>query len=152
MTSPTRLDLVVEVLRRPIAPQPDFEGRLLGRIRRATIRRRIVRVMAAVGVVLLGGYLSWSRQPAAIEFAIELPAAKAVHLVGDFNDWDRTRTPLARVEGTGRWQARLRLPSGLYHYAYLVDGVQWTVDPTAPDSLDADFGTAVALLPVEVSR
>jgi hypothetical protein len=55
--------------------------------------------------------------------------ARAVHLVGDFNNWGMFGTPLARVPGG--WECRLDLPPGRYVYKFIVDG-NWTNDPSTP--------------------
>ena len=36
-------------------------------------------------------------------FAVWAPNAKAVSLVGDFNNWDVNNAPLSRIEDTGVW-------------------------------------------------
>jgi hypothetical protein len=55
--------------------------------------------------------------------------ARAVHLVGDFNNWGMFGTPLARVPGG--WECHLDLPPGRYVYKFIVDG-NWTNDPSTP--------------------
>ena len=57
------------------------------------------------------------------------PEARNVTLVGDFNDWDPTATPLRRMPD-GRWMASLELPHGYHHYLFLVDG-RPVLDPNA---------------------
>ena len=61
----------------------------------------------------------------------ELPEAvevKSVHLVGEFNDWDLTATPMKR--GKKRvFQATLELAPGReYQFRYLVNGEHWCND------------------------
>ena len=36
-----------------------------------------------------------------VNFAVWAPNAKSVSVVGEFNDWDRTRNPMTRVEYIG---------------------------------------------------
>ena len=74
-------------------------------------------------------------------FVLVAPAAKAVSLVGDFNDWDHGKTPLMQVDkGTGMWSVEVPLTPGRYSYAFLVDGKQWMADPAAPPAIGDDFG------------
>jgi len=40
-------------------------------------------------------------------FAVWAPGAKKVSVIGDFNDWDRSRAPLRRRRGTGIFEGRV---------------------------------------------
>ncbi len=54
--------------------------------------------------------------------------AESVHLVGDFNGWNRHSHPLKRVED-GSWEITLRLPKGrAYQFRYLVNDANWQND------------------------
>ena len=72
------------------------------------------------------------------------PAAKSVALIGDFNRWDPSATPLTRSSG-GTWGRTLRLTAGRHEYAYLVDGKRWVTDRVARESHDA-FDVASSVL------
>jgi 1,4-alpha-glucan branching enzyme len=66
-----------------------------------------------------------------------------VALVGDFNGWDASASPLTLTPGAaGVWETSLLLPPGRHEYAFLVDGRVWTLDPRAPQAADDDFGRA----------
>ena len=59
-------------------------------------------------------------------FAVWAPNAKSVHVVGDFNEWDETATPLARVHDT-IWVGEV---AGLHDgdiYKYAIEGPDGTV-------------------------
>jgi 1,4-alpha-glucan branching enzyme len=71
-----------------------------------------------------------------------------VALVGDFNGWDRTATPLRPAGSAGAWVVSVQLPPGRYRYAFLIDGVRWLPDPVAPRAPDDDFGTSNSVLMV----
>ena len=64
------------------------------------------------------------------------PSAKSVALLGDFNRWDPSATPLTR-SASGLWGRTLRLTAGRHEYAYLVDGRRWVTDRAARESHDA---------------
>jgi RNA polymerase sigma-70 factor (ECF subfamily) len=64
------------------------------------------------------------------------PSAKSVALIGDFNRWDPSATPLTRST-SGLWGRTLRLTAGRHEYAYLVDGKRWVTDRVARESHDA---------------
>ena len=56
------------------------------------------------------------------------PRATTVYVVGDFNGWDTTKTPLSRTSKDGVWSVTLPLSAGRHIYAYVVDG-SWSADP-----------------------
>lgn len=79
------------------------------------------------------------------QFMIAAPDARSVALVGDFNGWDGSVTPLVRDPASGLWTATLRLTPGRHGYAFLVDSVV-TLDPRAPESRDPDLGTRMSVV------
>lgn len=148
------LERVSAELRSSAGSDSDFDRRVLGAVRRSVRRRRWAGFGAGLGVVLLAlaGAAQLLRAPAfgtEVEFAIDLPAASAVTVVGDFNDWDRARTPLMRSADGTRWSARVVLAGGVYHYAFLVDGRRWLADPQQPFSVDGDYGQSVSMVTVQ---
>ncbi|MBX9929438.1 MAG: hypothetical protein K2X99_11045 [Gemmatimonadaceae bacterium] len=84
-----------------------------------------------------------------VQFVLDAPSARSVAVVGDFNEWSATASPLVREPGSGAWTTTVALPPGRHVYAFIVDGVRWTMDPHAPLAPDADFGRAgsVVLVP-----
>jgi 1,4-alpha-glucan branching enzyme len=74
----------------------------------------------------------------------ELPSviwADRVNLVGDFNDWDTTVTPMLRDRSHDDWRATVELPVGQrYHFRYLLDGHQWLNEWHADGYVDTDNG------------
>jgi anti-sigma factor RsiW len=77
-----------------------------------------------------------------VKFVFAGPRASRVSLVGDFNGWDATRTPMSRDPKTGDWTVALPLNAGRYVYAFVVDGTTWANDPSAPLAPDDGFGHA----------
>jgi len=73
-----------------------------------------------------------------VKFTFVAPAAKEVFLVGDFNDWDISKTPMARSGST--WTVVVPMPAGRHQYSFVVDGKSWSSDPTAPSAPDDGFG------------
>jgi hypothetical protein len=74
-----------------------------------------------------------------VRFAFVAPGASRVALVGDFNRWDASATPM-RPAGDGRlWMVEVPLPPGRHVYAFVVDG-DLTADPAAPRAGEEDFG------------
>lgn len=84
-----------------------------------------------------------SRDPAGfqeVEFVLSAPGASRVSIVGDFNEWNPAATPLRPTARDGLWSVRVPLVPGRHEYVYLVDGVRWVADPSAPPSRSDDFG------------
>lgn len=53
--------------------------------------------------------------------------ADTIHLVGDFNDWNTTATPLHL--GDSCWSVTLDLePGRSYQYRYLMNNTEWVTD------------------------
>ena len=113
---------------------------------------------ATVAAVLLVGR-TWTRptgdagptmasDTTVIQFVLVAPGASTVSLVGDFNDWDASVTPMAASPGNGVWAITVPLTPGRYRYAFLVDGSTWLQDPGAPPALDDDFGRPNSVLTV----
>jgi hypothetical protein len=75
-----------------------------------------------------------------VKFTFVAPAAKHVTLVGDFNDWDVSSTPMARSGGGGVWTVVVPMTAGRHQYSYVVDGKSWSNDPNAPSAPDDGFG------------
>lgn len=74
----------------------------------------------------------------------ELPADFAVSkgaLLGDFNNWDNTATPLKRRKD-GTLYATVSLEAGReYRFRYLTDEGAWVNDPAADAFIDNPFGS-----------
>jgi len=69
---------------------------------------------------------SWDQQP------------KTVTLVGDFNSWSITATPMTKDGNV--WSVSIPLTPGVHQYKFVADGTRWLQDPKADSSLDADDG------------
>lgn len=74
-----------------------------------------------------------------IRFVLVAPGAKRVNLVGDFNSWDATATPLVASSDGTTWLVEMTLAAGRHLYAFVVDG-DIVADPSAPRVVDRDFG------------
>lgn len=65
--------------------------------------------------------------------------ARSVHLVGEFNDWSSTATPMVRAES--QFVVSLQLKTGrTYRYKFLVDGQRWENDWNADAYVSNEFG------------
>jgi len=83
-----------------------------------------------------------------VRFVFMSPGARSVTMVGDFNNWDRTATPLRRMGSSGTWGVTVPLLPGPHQYAFVVDGTVWTPDPASTTTVSDDFGTLTSLIAV----
>ena len=81
-----------------------------------------------------------------VNFYCVAPGAKAVYLVGDFNDWQIWTTPMQR-QPDGSWTARVELHHGHHQYVFLVDGDPM-LDPHAYGIARNERGERVSLVAV----
>ncbi len=66
--------------------------------------------------------------------------AETVHLVGDFNNWDHSATPMKYLQ-KGTFQAILELEPGRdYQFRYLINGETWCNDWEADDYVLSEYG------------
>ena len=87
-----------------------------------------------------------SRQVSKVTFALsktELPAGievESIYLVGEFNDWDHTSTPMVSNK-RGVYKATLELePDRTYQFRYLVNDEHWCNDWNADAYTPGNFG------------
>jgi 1,4-alpha-glucan branching enzyme len=74
-------------------------------------------------------------------FRVTSPWASTVMLVGEFNEWSTTSTPMQRIDGTDDFVAQVELePGRRYRYKFLVDGERWENDPSADDYVANEYG------------
>lgn len=74
-----------------------------------------------------------------IQFEFLAPDAREVYLVGSFNDWNISETPMQK-DKNGIWKKTLSLEAGKYEYRFIVDG-KWENDPSCPGCVPNEFGT-----------
>lgn len=86
-----------------------------------------------------------SKKSCSVTFILPAAAAEgigAATLVGDFNNWDRAATPLAKA-ADGSWTASLKLEAGReYQFRYLLDGIRWENDWNADRYAPTPYGDA----------
>ena len=70
----------------------------------------------------------------------EARGAQQVFLVGEFNNWDKTATPMKSLK-TGGFTITLDLETGRdYQFRYFLDRVIWENDPQADKYAYSPFG------------
>jgi len=151
---PDWIDQLGEELRAPVELSSLTTARIMAAVRADAARRRrrarTWQALAVAAVVVLAiGIAVYARQAGgtAVQFALPVPAAHEVVLVGDFNHWDTHATPLRRMTN-GTWQTTVRLKPGAHVYSFVVDGTRWVPDPAAPLAPGTDFGAPNSLVTV----
>lgn len=82
-----------------------------------------------------------------VRFRLTRATASRVTVVGSFNAWSATATPLHRV-GDGAWVVDVPLPAGRYVYQFVIDEHAHVPDPDAPLDPADDFGTRNSVVTV----
>ncbi|MEP0547402.1 MAG: alpha-amylase family glycosyl hydrolase [Rhodothermales bacterium] len=62
-----------------------------------------------------------------------------VFVIGQFNDWSRSATPLADPDGHGVWETTVPLEPGRYEYKFTADGAE-VLDPDNPARVPNGLG------------
>jgi 1,4-alpha-glucan branching enzyme len=80
------------------------------------------------------------------------PQARAVSVVGDFNDWKAGAWPLVPVR-SGWWHGMLQLSPGRHPYRFWVErdnpaAGSWLSDPENPARVESGYGSDHSLLVV----
>ena len=78
-------------------------------------------------------------------FRLHAPAARTVALAGDFTDW----RPRSMTRKGPDWVIELTIPRGVHHFAFLVNGQEWTVPREAPGVSTDEWGRKNATLVVD---
>jgi 1,4-alpha-glucan branching enzyme len=79
-----------------------------------------------------------------VTFSIEAPEAKAVVLVGDFNNWDSEVHSMEK-DVNGVWKKAMMLAPGQYEYKFIIDG-HWKEDPQNDQVCLNCFGTVNSVM------
>ena len=66
--------------------------------------------------------------------------ARTAHVVGGFNDWDPTKSPMKKAK-SGKFSLSLELPCNTeYEFRYLVDETSWETDWESDSVKPAPWG------------
>ena len=159
----------------PVArPEPAWSGAWRWLIQPRTVRLSPVGgfAMAAAVIALLAVALDFGSRDATPQVASVTPAAPAapiagapdtvrvvqfvfvsrdarsVHLVGDFNDWNESATPLEPSATNGVWTVSVPLPAGRHAYGFMIDGSRVVADPAAATTVADEFGSRSSVVTV----
>ncbi len=69
-------------------------------------------------------------------------AAESVHIVGEFNEWNKEATPMKALKN-GSFSTTVELPKDQeYQFRYLIDGQNWQNDDEADKLVASPFADA----------
>ena len=169
------LDPIIEILREPAVLRADLTERVMSEIERLPLplpaaprpvrwwrRAWTIRLTplhglglaAGLAALVLAARLTGRPQVGPVvppgartmtQFVLIAPTATSVTVVGDFNDWSMSATPLERASGV--WSVTVPLGPGRYRYAFVVNGAIWQSDPEAA-AADDEFGRANSVVTV----
>jgi 1,4-alpha-glucan branching enzyme len=72
--------------------------------------------------------------------------AERIHLVGDFNEWNRESLPFRQTRDEN-WQIEVELDAGReYRFRYLIDGDQWGNEWHADRHVPGTDGTSDSIV------
>ncbi|MBN2736482.1 MAG: isoamylase early set domain-containing protein [Spirochaetales bacterium] len=108
----------------------------------------ILYLLMAMAVFFGIAYPNIASQQRLYTFTVDnLPQARQVSLVGDFNGWDLESHSLE--ENQGIWKINIRLKPGSYAYNFVINGDEWKTDPSNLLTVDDGFGGQNSLLVVQ---
>ena len=114
---------------------------------------------ASVAAVIALGSMLLSRNPQSavsqqsaisnpVHFVLVNDQASQVYIVGDFNNWQKTR--LTQTSNQSAWTVAIPLKAGKHEYAFIVhdsNGEHWVADPLSSKVQD-EFGTESSIVRV----
>lgn len=103
--------------------------------------------VAAMVVASVSAVVVWTMSTETVTFAYAGSAVESVALVGDFNGWSKEAMRLRR-NAMGAWSVTVRLKRGVYRYQFLVDGTEWSPDPSNPVVVEDGYGGKVSVIEV----
>ncbi len=71
--------------------------------------------------------------------------ARKAHLVGDFNQWDKTATPMKKLKGVFKVTLDLETDRS-FAFRYLVNGTDWYNEPAADGVAGNPYGSEDSLV------
>lgn len=74
-----------------------------------------------------------------VRFSLSAPGARSVCVVGAFNGWLKSASPMAITDGDV-WSVVVPLEEGEYPFMYVIDEEQWVTPPHADDFVTDGFG------------
>jgi hypothetical protein len=152
----------VRAIRSQITAQP--RGPWLLRSRSLSVTPAAALALAAGLVLVFLGGMQLRRAPAVaaampavaarvdtvhvVRFVLSDAQASSISLVGSFNQWEKSATPLRQVS-PGVWSVQVSLAAGRHEYAFVVrdaNGERWIADPASVSLSRDEFGAESSVI------
>lgn len=88
--------------------------------------------------------VSGSEKLVAFEYKDE--KATSCSVVGDFNDWNKDKTPLKLENGS--WRCNISLKPGRHEYKFVVNNTDWITDPKGSETAPDKYGGRSSIITV----
>jgi len=85
-----------------------------------------------------------------VEFQVAAAPGSTVSVAGTFNDWDPKKNPMKDNPGSGLYKTALMLPTGMYEYKFVVNGI-WRPDAHSPQKVPDGYGAQNSVVCVKES-
>jgi serine protease AprX len=111
--------------------------------------RAVAAALRMSGGILQGVPISPHIARKEISFYYYDPAARAVALIGTFNNWQTRDGEMIQIR-PGLWEGVLEVPArGTYRYKFLIDRTRWIHDPENPLRIEDGFGGFNSLITID---
>jgi 1,4-alpha-glucan branching enzyme len=75
----------------------------------------------------LGAHVVEENGKKGVRFSLWAPNAEEISVIGDFNDWDKTKNPLKRIKESGIWTTFVPEAEDKMHYKYWIRGYRGVI-------------------------
>jgi hypothetical protein len=79
------------------------------------------------------------------QFVFSSRTARRVSVVGDFNRWNPSASPMVHAPDGDLWSVSVPVLPGRHMYAFMVDDSMFVLDPREPTARDADLGVEASV-------
>jgi hypothetical protein len=130
-----------------VAAAAAFAGFALSSMRRRAPEAATVSAVAAAPAETSLELVSSSMEapPIMKQFVFNSRNAHRVSVVGDFNKWNPSASPMVRAPDGDLWSISVPVLPGRHMYAFMVDDSMFVLDPREATARDADLGVEASV-------
>jgi 1,4-alpha-glucan branching enzyme len=75
----------------------------------------------------LGSHITEEKGKKGVRFTVWAPNAEEISVIGDFNDWDKNKNPMEKIEDSGIWTTFIAGAENKMYYKYWIRGYRGVV-------------------------
>ncbi|PUU95780.1 MAG: 1,4-alpha-glucan branching enzyme [Halanaerobium sp.] len=75
----------------------------------------------------LGSHITEEKGKKGVRFTVWAPNAEEISVIGDFNDWNKSKNPMQKIEDSGIWTTFIEGAENKMHYKYWIRGYRGVV-------------------------